>query len=62
MKLIDVKKLLDDDGYKYTQTIVPSRADFYRQKGFTPSEIGARLAFLSHLVSCITILVLLSLI
>lgn len=38
MKLIDVKKLLDDNGYKYTQTIVPSRAEFYQQKGFNPSK------------------------
>ncbi len=38
MKLIDVKKLLDDNGYTYTQTIVPSRAEFYGQKGFNQSE------------------------
>ena len=38
MKLIDVKKLLDDNGYTYTQTIVSSRAEFYRQKGFNPSK------------------------
>lgn len=38
MKLIDVKKLLDDNGYTYTQTIVSSRAEFYRQKGFNSSK------------------------
>lgn len=38
MKLTDTKKLLDDNGFKYTETIVPSRAEFYRQKGFNPSE------------------------
>ena len=38
MKLSDVKKLLDENGYTYTQTIVLSRADFYRQKGFNPCE------------------------
>ena len=38
MKLSDVKKLLDENGYTYTQTIVLSRAEFYRQKGFNPSE------------------------
>ena len=42
MKLIDVKKLLDENGYTYTQTIVPSRAEFYRQKGFNLSnDMGA---------------------
>lgn len=38
MRLIDVKKLLDDNGYTYKETIVASRAEFYRQKGFNPSE------------------------
>ena len=47
MKLIDVKKLLDDNGYKYTQTIVPSRAEFYRKKGFSPSEDTGAFVLLS---------------
>ena len=47
MKLIDVKKLLDDNGYTYTQTIVLSRADFYRQKGFNPSENTGAFVLLS---------------
>ena len=47
MKLIDVKKLLDDNSYKYTQTIVPSRAEFYRKKGFSPSEDTGAFVLLS---------------
>ena len=38
MKLTDTKKLLNDNGFKYIERIVPSRAEFYRQKGFNPSE------------------------
>lgn len=42
MKLVEVKKLLDDNGYRYTQTVIPSRAEFYREKGFRPSaDTGA---------------------
>ncbi len=42
MKLSEVKKLLDDNSYTYTQTLIPSRAEFYRQKGFCPSiDAGA---------------------
>lgn len=37
MKLTEVKRLLDDNSYAYTQTVIPSRAEFYRQKGFHPS-------------------------
>ena len=47
MKLIDVKKLLDDNYYTYTQTIVSSRAKFYRQKGFNPSEEAGAFVLLS---------------
>ncbi len=47
MKLIDVKTLLDENGYTYTQTIVPSRAEFYRQKGFNPSEEAGAFVLLS---------------
>lgn len=38
MKLADVKKLLNDNGFKYIEAIVPSRVEFYRQKGFNPSK------------------------
>ena len=38
MKLTEVKKLLENNGYAYKQTVIPSRAEFYRQKGFNPSE------------------------
>ena len=42
MKLIEVKKLLDDNNYTYAQTVIPNRAEFYRQKGFHPSiDTGA---------------------
>lgn len=37
MKLSELKQLLDDNSYNYTQTVIPSRAEFYRQKGFCPS-------------------------
>ena len=47
MKLSDVKKLLDENGYTYTQTIVLSRAEFYRQKGFNPSEDTGAFVLLS---------------
>ena len=47
MKLIDVKKLLDANGYTYMQTIVSSRAEFYRQKGFNPSEDTGAFVLLS---------------
>lgn len=47
MKLIDVKKLLDDNCYTYTQTLVSSRAEFYRQKGFNPSEDTGAFVLLS---------------
>lgn len=42
MKLIEVKKLLEDNGYTYKQTVISSRAELYRQKGFHPSvDTGA---------------------
>lgn len=47
MKLIDVKKLLEDNGYTYSQTIVPNRAEFYRQKGFNPSDDTGAFVLLS---------------
>lgn len=47
MKLVDVKKLLDDNGYTYTHTIVPSRVEFYRQKGFHPSNDTGAFVLLS---------------
>ncbi len=47
MKLVDVKKLLEDNGYTYIQTIVPSRAEFYRQKGFKPAQDTGAFSLLS---------------
>lgn len=47
MKLVDVKKILDDNGYTYTQTIVSSRAEFYRQKGFYSSNEDGAFVLLS---------------
>lgn len=47
MKLTEVKKLLDDNGYTYRQTVMPSRAEFYRQKGFNPSTDTGAFSLLS---------------
>ena len=47
MKLADVKKLLNDNDYTYIEIIVPSRAEFYRQKGFNPSEDTGAFVLLS---------------
>jgi len=42
MKLTEVKKLLENNGYAYQQTVIPRRAEFYSQKGFRPSvDTGA---------------------
>ena len=42
MKLTEVKKLLEDNGYAYKQTVLPGRAEFSRQKGSCPStDTGA---------------------
>jgi len=38
VKLTDIKKLLDENGYTYTEITVSSRAEFYRQKGFKPTD------------------------
>jgi len=37
MKLSDVKKILDDHSYTYTQMLVTSSLEFYQSKGFRPS-------------------------
>lgn len=42
MKLAEVKKLLEDNGYTFEQSVITSRSEFYRQKGFHPAiDTGA---------------------
>lgn len=47
MKLAEIKKLLDTNGYTFTETVVSSRSDFYREKGFKPSKDSGAFILLS---------------
>ena len=38
MKMNEMQKLLSENGIKYTLSTEPSRSEFYRRKGFRPTE------------------------